>query len=69
MRPDIFPFTDEAKTTQSRPFGGDAKNRCANAKAAGLRTGKTPSVGALVVYSNAISSAGHVGQVIGIPGD
>jgi len=64
LRPDIFPFIDEAKTTQDRPFGGNANQWCAWAKAAGLRVGKTPSVGAIIVYSRLRSSAGHVGKVI-----
>ena len=64
LRPDIFPFIDEAKTVQDRPFGGDAKNRCANARAAGLSVGSKPSAGALIVYSRLNSSAGHVGKVI-----
>ena len=62
ISPNIFPYIDE--TTQERPFGGDAKNWCANAKAAGLRVGSKPSVGALIVYSRLRSSAGHVGKVI-----
>lgn len=69
MRPDIFKYTDEAKTTQSRPFGGNANQWCAWAKGAGLRVGKTPAVGALIVYSRLRSSAGHVGKVIGMPSE
>jgi len=63
LRPDIFHF-NEAKTVQDRPFGGDAKNRCANARAAGLSVGSKPAAGALIVYSRLNSSAGHVGKVI-----
>ncbi len=62
ISPNIFPYVDE--TTQDRPFGGDAKNRCANAKAAWLRVGSKPSAWALIVYSRLRSSAGHVGKVI-----
>jgi len=62
ISPEIFPYIDE--TTQDRPFGGDAKERCANAKAAGFRVGNTPAVGALIVYTRLRSSAGHVGKVI-----
>lgn len=69
MRPDIFKYTDEAKTTQSRPFGGNANQWCAWAKGAGLRVGNTPAVGALIVYSRLRSSAGHVGKVIGMPSE
>jgi surface antigen len=46
--PNIFPYTSE--TTQSREFGGDAKNRCENAKAAGFRIGNQPAAGAAIVY-------------------
>ena len=62
ISPNIFPYTDE--TTQDRPFGGDAKNRCSNAKKAWFRVGSKPSVGAVIVYSRLRSSAGHVGKVI-----
>lgn len=62
ISPNIFPYIDE--TTQERPFGGDARQWCANAKAAGFRVGSKPSVGALIVYGRLRSSAGHVGKVI-----
>ncbi|MCX6824575.1 MAG: LysM peptidoglycan-binding domain-containing protein [candidate division SR1 bacterium] len=62
ISPNIFPYINE--TTQDRPFGGDARQWCANAKAAGLRVGSKPSVGAVIVYSRLRSSAGHVGKVI-----
>ena len=62
ISPNIFPYTDE--TTQSRTFGWDAKNRCANAKIAWFRVGSKPAVGAVIVYSRLRSSAGHVGKVI-----
>lgn len=62
ISPNIFPYINE--TTQDRPFWGDAKDRCKNAKAAGFRVGNTPGVGALIVYSKLRSSAGHVGKVI-----
>jgi len=62
ISPNIFPYINE--TTQDRPFGGDARQWCANAKKAGLRVGSKPSVGAVIVYSKLRSSAGHVGKVI-----
>jgi len=62
ISPNIFPYINE--TTQERPFGGDARLWCANAKKAGLRVGSKPAVGAVVVYSKLRSSAGHVGKVI-----
>jgi len=62
ISPNIFPYINE--TTQDRPFGGDAVNRCANAKKAWFRVGDTPAVGAVIVYSKLRSSAGHVGKVI-----
>lgn len=62
ISPNIFPYINE--TTQDRPFGGDARQRCANAKKAGLRVGSKPAVGAVIVYSRLRSSAGHVGKVI-----
>ncbi len=63
ISPNIFPYINE--TTQDRPFGGDAKNWCANAKKAGFRVWQKPSVGALIVYARMkSSSAGHVGKVI-----
>jgi len=60
--PNIFPYISE--TTQDRPFGGDAREWCANAKAAGLRVWQKPAVGAIIVYKKLRSSAGHVGKVI-----
>lgn len=62
ISPNIFPYIDEM--TQERPFGGDAIKWCANAKAAWFRVGSKPAVGALIVYKNMRSSAGHVGKVI-----
>lgn len=62
ISPNIFPYINE--NTQDRPFGGDAREWCANAKKAWLRVGKTPSVWAVIVYSRLVSSAGHVGKVI-----
>ena len=62
ISPNIFPYIDE--TTQDRPFGGDARQWCSNAKSAGFRVGSKPAVGALIVYSKLRSSAGHVGKVI-----
>ncbi len=62
ISPEIFPYVDEY--TQDRPFGGNAKDRCRNAKAAWFRVGNTPAVGALIVYTRLRSAAGHVGKVI-----
>ncbi len=62
ISPNIFPYINE--TTQDRPFGGDAREWCGNAKAAGYKVGKKPAVGALIVYNKVRSSAGHVGKVI-----
>ncbi len=62
ISPNIFPYTSD--TVQDRPFGGDARERCSNAKKAGFRVGSKPAVGALIVYSRLRSSAGHVGKVI-----
>ena len=62
ISPNIFPYINEM--TQSRDFGGDANQWCANAKKAGFRVGSKPAVGALIVYSKLRSSAGHVGKVI-----
>ncbi len=62
ISPQIFPYVDD--TTQNRPFGGDATQWCSNAQKAWYRIGSKPAVGALIVYSNINSSAGHVGKVI-----
>lgn len=62
ISPNIFPYISE--TTQDRPFGGDAREWCGNAKKAGYRVGNKPAVGALIVYTRMRSSAGHVGKVI-----
>lgn len=62
ISPNIFPYIDETK--QERPFGGDARSRCTNAKKAWFRVGNKPAVGAVIVYSKLRSSAGHVGKVI-----
>lgn len=62
ISPNIFPYINE--TTQERPFGGDAREWCANAKKAGFKVGNKPGVGALIVYGRLRSSAGHVGKVI-----
>lgn len=59
--PGIFKYTSDTK--QERPFGWNAKNRYANAKAAGYSVGQAPRVGAIIVYSQLRSSAGHVGIV------
>ena len=63
ISPNIFPYTDD--NSQSRVFGGNANQWCANAKAAGFRIGSKPSAGSIIVYSRLRSSAGHVGKVIG----
>lgn len=62
--PNIFPYSSDNK--QERIFGGNANQRCANAKSAGFRVGSTPSVWALIVYKRwwRLVSAGHVGKVI-----
>lgn len=62
ISPNIFPYISE--TVQDRSFGGDARERCSNAKRAGLRVWSKPAVGAVIVYSRLRSSAGHVGKVI-----
>ena len=62
ISPNIFPYTDDK--TQSREFGGNAGEWCTTAKAAWYKVGKKPAAGALIVYSNLRSSAGHVGKVI-----
>jgi len=62
ISPNIFPYISE--TAQDRPFGGDAREWCGNAKKAWLRVWSKPSVGAVIVYSRLRSSAGHVGKVI-----
>lgn len=59
--PNIFKYTSDSK--QERPFGGNARNWYANAKAAGHKVWQTPRVGAIIVYSALRSSAGHVGIV------
>lgn len=63
ITPEIFKYSDD--NTQNRPFGGDARQRCANAKAAGFSVGHKPVVGSLIVYKSwRVSSAGHVGKVV-----
>lgn len=59
--PGIFKYTSDTK--QERPFGGNAKDWYANAKAAGYSVGQTPRVGAIIVYKQLRSWAGHVGIV------
>ncbi len=71
ISPNIFPYTDE--NTQSRPFNGNATQRCANAKEAWLRVvwnssknTATPLAGDIVVYHRwwpGYSSYGHVAKV------
>lgn len=67
ISPNIFPYTDD--NSQSRTFGGNANQWCANAKAAGFRIWSKPSAGAVIVYSRLNSSAGHVGKVISYSAD
>lgn len=62
VSPNIFPYTDD--NTQERPFNGNAGTRCAGAKKAWLRVWSKPAAGAIIVYSQLRSSAGHVGKVI-----
>lgn len=62
ITPEIFGPVKDGK--QDRPFGGDAKQWYANAKAAWFSVGKTPRVWSLVVYNPLRSSAWHVGKVI-----
>lgn len=59
--PWIFKYTSETK--QDRSFGGNAKDWYNNAKKAGYNVGQTPRVGAIIVYKQLRSSAGHVGIV------
>jgi surface antigen len=59
--PHLFPYTSE--TTQSRPFGGNANQRYKNAQNAGFSVGQTPRAGAIIVYGQIRSAAGHVGIV------
>jgi surface antigen len=59
--PHIFKYTSE--TRQERPFGGNAINWYANAKAAGFSVGQIPRVWAIIVYKQLRSAAGHVGIV------
>ena len=59
----IFPYTNDERTQQSRPFGGDAKYWYDNAKKAGLSVGQSPRAGSIIVYGPLRSSAGHVGIV------
>jgi surface antigen len=59
--PHIFPYTSD--TVQTRPFGGNANQWYTNAQKAGFSVGKTPRAGAIIVYGNLRSSAGHVGIV------
>lgn len=60
--PSMFPY-DETGTKQTRSFGGNANQWYTNAQKAGFSVGKTPKTGAIIVYSNLRSSAGHVGIV------
>ena len=60
--PALFPY-DETGTKQTRTFGGNANQWYTNAQRAGFSVGKTPKTGAIIVYSNLRSSAGHVGIV------
>ena len=62
--PNIFKYTSATK--QDRPFGGNAVNWYANAKAAWFSVGQSPRPGAIVVYKNLRSSAWHVGIVLSV---
>ena len=62
--PNIFKYTSANK--QDRPFGGNAVNWYANAKAAGFSVGQTPRPSAIVVYKNLRSSAWHVWIVLSV---
>ena len=62
--PNIFKYTSATK--QERPFGGNAVNWYENARKAGFSVGQTARPGAIVVYKNLRSSAGHVGIVISV---
>ena len=62
--PNIFKYTSATK--QERPFGWNAVNWYANAKAAGFSVGQSPRPWAIVVYKNLRSSAGHVGIVLSV---
>ena len=59
----IFVYTNEERTQQSRPFGGDAKYWYENARKAGFSVGQSPRAGSIIVYGQLRSSAGHVGIV------
>ena len=67
QKPSLFPYTSD--TTQSRTFGGNANQRYKNAQAAGIPVGSTPKAGAIIVYSQLRSSAGHVGIVRAVDRD
>ncbi|NOZ45008.1 MAG: CHAP domain-containing protein [bacterium] len=64
ITPEIFPYVD--KTTQVRPFGGNANQWYDNARNAGFSVGKTPRANSLVIYQHGSKwvNAGHVGRVI-----
>ena len=59
--PGIFSYTSDTK--QERPFGGNARDWYANAKAAWYNVGSTPRAWAIIVYRQLRSYAGHVGIV------
>jgi len=58
VMPQIFPYSDD--NTQTRPFGGNAKDRYSNAKAAWYKVWHTPRAWSIIVYSQLRSSAWHV---------
>jgi surface antigen len=62
-RPDIF------VPGKTRPFGGNARSRYNNAKAAWYSVGTTASVGAIAVMTNGWSGYGHVGIVVDVSGN
>lgn len=59
-RPDIF------KQGETRPFGGNAKNRYTNAKNAGFDVGTNPAIWAVAVMTMWRWGYGHVGIVVDI---
>ncbi len=63
--PQLFPYTSD--TTQARPFGWNANQWYANAKAAWFSVWTKPVAGSIVVYRRGgwwYASAGHVAKVI-----
>lgn len=65
ISPEFFPYTED-KTSQQRTWGGNAIDRCENAKEAGFKIWSSVQKWALVIYNpgNWISSLWHVGKVV-----